>query len=262
MKSERRHELRENDLAHLLDRFSEYFRENGARMGLVVAGVFVVVAVVGITVRSRAAALEDAWQNKRTLSFENLEDGRRSLDTLSSLTETTGDRKFVLGALIDQGRYALELSQKTENPPDSDFNEKARAAFADLLSGFPENPMAVGAAHCGLATVEENAFSLDGDLGHKLRAREHLQAIIDKSEFASMPFYRLATERLKNIDEVFTIAGFVAAPIVREDEADAPILPDDVNAQRISEDQVPIKILQKVRVREDGTLEILEEKQE
>ena len=178
MKSERRHELKENDLAHLLGGFSEYLRENGARLGLAVTGVLVVVAVVGITVRSRAAALEDAWQNKLSLSFENLEDGRRSLDTLSSLTETTGDRKFVLGALIDQGRYALELSQKTENPPDSEFNDKARAAFDDLLSGFPENPMAFGTANCGLATVEENAFSLDGDLGHKLRAREHLQAII------------------------------------------------------------------------------------
>ena len=80
MKSERRHELKENDLAVLMDRFSAYLQENGGRLALGVVGVLVAIAVVGIVVRSRAAALEDVWQRRRALSFADLENGRRSLD--------------------------------------------------------------------------------------------------------------------------------------------------------------------------------------
>ncbi len=268
MKSERRHELRENDLALLMDRFSAYLQENGGRLALAVVGVLVVVAVVGIVVRSRTAALEDAWQRRRSLSFKDLEAGRRSLDTLTRLTEDAGDRTFVMGALIDTGRYALELSQKTENHPDPELNEKARTAFSRLLSEFPQNPLAVGAAHCGLASVEENAFALDGDLIHKAKAKAHLQAILDEPKFASMPFYGMATERLNNIDGVFTVTQFVAAPIVSEDESVGiapsivPGLPAGVQAERISEDQVPTSILQKVRLKEDGTFEVIDDKPE
>lgn len=268
MKAERRHELKENDLAHLMDRCTAYMQENGGRMALAVVGVLVAIAVVGIVVRSRSAALEDAWRARRALSFTDLENGRRSLETLNSLTETAGDSKFVMSALIDVGRNGLMLAEKTENHPDPELNETARTAFDRLLSEFPGNPLAVGAARCGLASVEGNAFALDGDLTHKAKAKKHLQAILDEPKFASMPFFGMATERLNNIDRVFTVAHFVAAPIVPVDESvdvdltNVPGLPINVQAERISEDQVPTKILQKVRVKEDGTLEVLEEKRE
>ncbi len=83
-----------------------------------------------------------------------------------------------------------------------------------------------------------------------------------------MPFYRMATERLIDIDGVFTVARFVAAPIVPEDESVGvapsivPGLPAGVQAERISEDEVPTRILQKVRVKEDGTVEVIDEKKE
>ncbi len=53
MKAERRHELKENDLANLMDKCSAYMQENGGRLALAVVGVLVAVAVVGIVVRSR-----------------------------------------------------------------------------------------------------------------------------------------------------------------------------------------------------------------
>ncbi|MCH7992901.1 MAG: hypothetical protein IIB57_00500, partial [Planctomycetes bacterium] len=121
--------------------------------------------------------------------------------------------------------------------------------------------------HCGLASVEENAFALDGDLTHKAKAREHLQAILDQPEFANMPFYRMATDRLNNIDGIFTVARFVAAPIVPDESVEiapsiVPGLPAGVQAERISEDQVPTSILQKVRLKEDGTFEVIDDKPE
>lgn len=266
MKSERRHELKENDLAMLMDRCGVYLQENGGRLALAVVGVLVAIAVVGIVVRSRAAALEDAWQRRRALSFQDLESGRRSLDMLTSLTETTTDRSFVVGALIEVGRQGLDLATKTENHPDPELNEQARTAFTRLLSEFPENPLALGVARCGLASVEENAFALDGDLTHKARAREQLQAILDEPKFASMPFYRMASDRLNAIDGIFTVARFVAAPIVPEDES-VGIAPSSVpglpaQAERISEDEVPTSILQKMRLKEDGTFEVIDEKKE
>lgn len=268
MKAERRHELKGNDLALLMDRISAYLQENGGRVAFAVVGVLVVIAVLGIVVRSRANALEDAWQTRRSLSFIDLEKGRRSLDELNGLIETAGDRGFVMAALIDSGRYGLELAAQTEDHPDPELNEKARAAFARLLSEFPKNPLAVGAARCGLAVVEENAFALDGELIHKAQAKEHLQAIVDNPKFAGMPFYRIATERLENMDSTFTIARFVSAPIVPEDESAEPApsilpgLPPGIQVDQISPDQVPKSILQKVRLKEDGSFEVIDETKE
>jgi len=179
-----------------------------------------VVVAVTLVVRSRAAALEDVWRRRAQLSFEDPEIGRESLESLATITRGVSDESFVFSSLVDQGRQALRLAQDVPVPPDRDLNEKAQEAFEQLLEQFGDNPLAVGIARTGLATVEENKFVLDGDRVHKERADGHLAAIIDNPAMSGMPFMRMALDRRQSLDAVFTRVVF-EYPIPEESQEEA-----------------------------------------
>lgn len=230
MKAERRHELKENELLQALNNARKYLDENGKPLGIAAVVVVVVVAAVSFSMRSRAAAIEDVWRRRAQLTFEDPEVGRESLESLARMTESVTDKRFVLSSLMEQGQQALRLSALVEAPPDPDFNDKAAAAFRQLLERFSDNPLAFGVAEIGLATVEENEFVLDHDFAHKERADEHLGNIINNSSMNSMPFMRAAMDRRQRLDEIFTRIRF-AEPEFEEplsiEAVDIPVIPVD-----------------------------------
>lgn len=251
MKALRRHELKENDLAHALEATKVYLREHGKPLGIAIVGGIVLVTVVSITVRTRAANLEDAWKRKSLLVFGTPEEGRQSLAKLSALTRESGDPSFVLSGLIEQGMQALRLAQNSPVPPDPDFNDQARAALQELLSRFGYNPLAYGTAHLGLATVAENAFAFDRDPAAKETARRHLAAVLDSPPQNTLPFHRMAAERLAALDETFNVVRFAAAP-------PSPPAPS-VEQTTISPTPVPFGQLppeiRRMHVNSDGSIE-------
>lgn len=213
MKAERRHELRENDLAHYLSMARDYLEENGGRVGLILFAVIAAIAVTTFTVRSRAADLEDSWRRRNQLTFEGVDQGRESIRTLQSLAEASSDRHFVMTCLTDIGRHSLRLAREVPWPPDRELNEKAADAFQKLLQRFGDNPVARGLALNGLATVEENRFllSFDGD-EHKEKAREYLTRIINDSALIGTPFQKLAVNRRNKMGETFVRLRFDNPP--------------------------------------------------
>lgn len=208
MKSERRHELRENDLAHFLGVAREYVDENGGRVGLVLFGIIAVFAIATFTMRSRAAELEDVWRRKNQLQFTDVETGRGSIKTLMSLAGETKDSHLAMTCLVEAGQYSLQLARDVPWPPDPELNEQAAEAFQALLQRFDKNPIAVGVALSGLATVEENRFLLDRDISHKAKAREYLTRIIEDTRLNGMPFQKLALDRRRTLDETFVLIQF------------------------------------------------------
>lgn len=208
MKAERRHELKENDLVHAVRVTRDYIQEHSGRIGLLIVVVVAIIAVSTITVRSRAATAEAAWHRKNTLDFATAEAGKASLKTLSDLTREATDPRFILTSLIDQGAVALSLARKVDDPPDRELNELAREAFERLLAEFGDNPLAVGTARVGLATVAENAFLLDERSEHRVAAREQLTAIINDPTLDALPFHRMAADRLKSLKQTFTVVQF------------------------------------------------------
>lgn len=230
MKAERRHELKENELLQALNNARKYLDENSKPLGIAAVVVVVVVAAVSFSMRSRAAAIEDVWRRRAQLTFDNPEVGRESLESLARMTQSVTDRRFVLSSLMEQGQQALRLASEVEAPPDPDFNDKAAAAFRQLLERFSDNPLAVGVSELGLATVEENEFALDGDFAHKERADKHLGNIISNSSMNSMPFMRAAMDRRQRLDEIFTRIRF-AEPEFEEapdvEAVDIPAIPVD-----------------------------------
>lgn len=238
MKSERRHELRENDLIHALEQTREYVKRNSANLGLLIGAVLIVVVIATVTVRSRAATAEQAWRQRGELSFADVDKGRDSLASLASMVNASSDPEFARTGLTDQGVNALRLAQEVEDPPDHDFVETAAQAFEALLARFGDSPVAFAVAHDGLATVAENRFVLDAATSHKEQARTHLQAIVDNTALRGFPLHQRALERLEGLDRVFTIVRFAEA---QDDEPVDEAAPGPANIQAIpiSFDKVP-----------------------
>lgn len=213
MKTERRHELKENDLAHMLEQGRAFAGGHAKQISLVVFGVVAVVVLVSVYVRSSAAGIEDLWRRKTELKFDTADDARTGLKALKELSQSAADRTFVLSSLIERGAVSLKFArQNAGGVPDKELNDHAREAYSDLLKQFSGNMLAFGSAHSGLATVEENMFVIDGDPAHKEEARKHLKAIVDRKELSTTPFYRLANDRLTSLDQVFRKIEFAPAP--------------------------------------------------
>lgn len=232
MKAERRHELRENDLLHALEGARDYINDNSGRLGAGLIALVALVAAVSFGVRSREAAHHDLWRRRAQLNFDDPDKGRQSLKDLAAMTGETSDSSFALSALLDQGRHALRLTQKVSFPPDRDLNDTARQAFEQLRGRFADNAVAIGSALLGLATIEENAFSLDHDLARKQKAKEYLDSVIGNSRLNGLPFQRMALDRLGNLDRTFSEVIYLppAVPAIdptSDEAAGAPVEPSE-----------------------------------
>ncbi len=264
MRADRRHELKENDLAHALEVAREYLDRNGKRLSIVVLVVVAVAVTVTLTMRTRAASLEEAWKQKVALTYENVEDGKQSLDKLAALLRDSSDPSFVMSALIDQGLQSLRLAQEVPLPPDGNLNDRAKSAFEQLLARFGNNPVAQGTARLGLATVAENEFAIDGSIAHKETARDQLKAVVEHPALATLPYHLLARERLERLDDTFTVVRFSAAPPPPPEPPAAPVVqPTTITPTPISPDELPadLRRLQRVRVNEDGTIEPVDDEE-
>ncbi len=219
MKADRRHELRENDLAHTIEVLRARIADNARPISIAVmvaAGVFVAASLM---IRKRMVATEEKWHRLSQLQFDKPETARESLETITGLTKDAKDDRFSLAALIEQGKQGLLFAQRADAAPDPTFNAKARQAFEELLRRFPENPMAFGVARCGLATVEENDYVLTRDSACKERARKHLNAVIENPIVSGMPFQTIAVNRRNSLDHTFSGLVFGTTPTISQPAA-------------------------------------------
>lgn len=244
MKADRRHELKENDLVHILEQGKSYLDQNGKRLGLIVAGVLALVVLIGVALRSRAAGIEDTWRRHAELKFDKPEELMTALNSLKELGASASDSAFLLNSLVERGTQALRGARQFPGAvPNKDLNEHAREAFQQLLDRFSSNPLAVGLAHSGLATVEENAFVLDGQASHKDVAKRHLDAIVTNTTLFTTPYNRIAVDRLKSLDLTFQAVKF--APPAPVAATAAPVTPTPVTPPTIPA-EVPAEIREKI----------------
>jgi hypothetical protein len=119
---------------------------------------------------------------------------------------------------MKRGSVALRFARSgLNNTLDKAMNDAARDAFNELLQRFPSNPLAIGVAHLGLATVEENEFAANGNPAHKEKALAFLNKIIDNRMLDTTPFNRQALDRRSSLDAVFQKVEF--APPLDADAA-------------------------------------------
>jgi len=280
MRAEERHELRENELAKALVSVRAFLEEKGKTLAIALLGIVAIFAAITFASSSRTAKIESAWRSKGELKFGTPVEAKESIRKLSVLVSETSDPAFVQSALLEQGTQALRLSQQSEIPPDPELNDMARAAFEQLLQRSRGNLFGFAAAHAGLATVSENDFAIDQNPNHKEVAEKHLKEIVNNTNLQTTPFFALATDRLANLNKTFEVVRFAAtpppppapaptpAPTPATQPAGQPVtlqaVPIPVKAAQPAPGEEPAEArqLMKVRVGEDGTIEVVPEDEE
>lgn len=233
MKTQRRQELRTNELAQMLDEAREFFQRWGS---YVVGGVLVVVVLVALIVyRAKAAeqALSDAWTQlselQRNAFFTQSREKRRDDEIelgftgLEELAAQAKDPALVFEALSSKGRIAEQLSMMAEAGVDAHYLDEAEEAYQVLRDRLPENALAVAVALTGLVNVEADRFVLDGDPSRKDEARRMLEQLAGEPRFNLTPFQMAAADRLNQLDAVFRPVELAPAP-EPEPVATAPLM--------------------------------------
>ena len=204
MRTQRRHELRTNDLSAFLQDANDWAKNHSTQIGTVV--VVAAVALVGYVLvqRSKVSSADAAWQTLKGLSFTPAEaDG--SFATIEGLIAHPPDRDFKMSALLRKAREAIRLTLGQEDGFHPEYLDEAKNAYRELLEGYPQRPAVTATALLGLATLEESSFATDADLRHRDAAEEYLNRLVNEPQFKGTPVQTEAARRLQEYDETFQV---------------------------------------------------------
>ncbi|MCP4251042.1 MAG: hypothetical protein GY778_28730 [bacterium] len=226
MKATRRQELKSNELAQTLDDIRAFLRRYGNYLGIGGAVVLALLAVWFFQSRSAGAARTAALQQMTRLPFTTDEEVRSSIKTLQTLATETTDAPFVIQTLRWRALMAVSRAQAApDGTPAPEFLDLAEEAYQEILDGYPERHLDVAQALCGLATIEEDRFVLDGDLSHRDQAQAYLERLRDGAEYAGLPMVSVALDRLNASEETFTTIVLAPAPVTAAPDSQAPVGP-------------------------------------
>ena len=233
MKSERKQELKTNDLAFMLTQGREWLRAWGSYLAAAVVVIVMIVAFRSYRTTAAEQEIVGAWDKLEevvsTSFFTQSQQKRTDLEIdggfeeLQKIADTAKDEGLIFDALQTQASVALSLGTM-DGVIDPAYLDKAEKAYDALKSRLPNNPLAVAVAMNGAIAVESSRFVLDGDQSRKDKVRKVLQSMRDDSRFANTPYQTSAMERLNRLDDVFRQVVLAPAPEV-PDAAVGPMQP-------------------------------------
>ena len=196
MKAKRRHELKENVLAHEFGQIKSFFNRYGNWVLAAVTAVVIVLLVVWYYSRlSKRRLADELSEYERLTRFANVEDDAR-LSGLTQLAETAKDRVVAAGSAVYAGdlclqRY-LDALRQGDAAAGREWREKAERFYHLAIDRYPDRKMFQAKAHLGLGVLAENV----GDL---VSARaEYEQA--SRSVSAVYPVAMEAQRRLAHLE--------------------------------------------------------------
>ena len=207
MKTERRHELKSNDLGAFLIEINDWARKYAYQIGSAAGVLGLGVIVVLYVQRSQAGSVETSWQAMLELSFAP-ENARESFTALDRLIDQTDDQDFDMTALLLKASNARGMVTQ----PDGfhpEFLDDAEQAYRTLLGNYADRMQVTATALSGLAYVEECRFVVDGDGGRRDRARGYLERLQNEAQFKETPYQTAAVERLLALDDAFRTVTLV-----------------------------------------------------
>ena len=190
MKSERRHELRENELADSVEQLSERLRPYVTPILSIAIGALVMV-LVGLFVSSRwEASRSESWDTCLSALVTGDQEGFREVILRYPGTPAAQWSELILADRnLSEATDLLFAKTDPANDVARERLEKAAAAYADLLSQRPTG-MVAERATMGLAKARES-------LGDLEQARRGYEAVAN--EFSSSPMANLATEHAEDL---------------------------------------------------------------
>lgn len=226
MKTQRRQDLKTNELSVYLQQVGEYVRKNAS--ALILCGVILIASVGSIGYWSYNSKLkrEQGWRAFQDASLAMLTPDAENPEWVSDITAQWealladhGDS--ILGSLAAWriSEFCLrQFTQSSDAKIKNDLLAKAERNCQWILSNELSSSTFRAAALNGLALVEQNRFVLDDDLAHKEKSRSYLMQIRNDAEFLGTPFQADVLTQLNEFDTLWE-------PIALLEEAPAPSIP-------------------------------------
>lgn len=155
MKSERRHELKQNTLAHRLETLPDVGRRHGTKILLIV----MVGLVVALLIRSRVSSSRAAAQS----AAHALNHGRELVEQLQVSSERVPATQFVSVAQEISKAVDTAVRQVLDSTDDPRMLAEARVLQGDLhwqLAAIPELPGATTRPELGLPRTDEQLLEM------------------------------------------------------------------------------------------------------
>ncbi|MFW6145834.1 MAG: hypothetical protein ACOC7R_00705 [Planctomycetota bacterium] len=170
MKSKRRHELKESELAKELNKAGVLVKEHLGTvvLSILAAGavVFLVVTLVGRTARAREAE----WFDLAKTGFHRHGEPAERLAVLQSLAEQSSQDVVAAWAHVRAGELALQIVAdgwyELSEAERSARLQEARTAFEAVVADYDDHVRAVGKAQLGLGRVAEYQGDDEAAIAH------------------------------------------------------------------------------------------------
>ena len=232
MKTQRRQDLKTNDLSVYMKQIVDYFN---AHVVAIVVGVAVVVMGVAAAVYANHTATlnrEAGWDTYRkvvtTSAIPDPENPNWATDAIAQWENLiTGFNEPTLHLRATWQLTGFCLQQFIDSDDDAFRGEMLDTAERHCQAILRQHPPSVlrAAALNGLAVIEENRYVLDGSDLHKDRARGYLEQLRNAPEFLGPPFQAQALARLNTFDELWQPLEFGPVPEPAEPDVAEPDQP-------------------------------------
>lgn len=232
MKTERRQELKANDLSIMLEQVSTYFKQHAIRITLIV--VLVVSLVVVMVYRSYTAeqSQRQGWAAfLEAASVVPKPDDSAWVDQAIGQWEaillTHDDHALRLQTHLTLAQFCLDQAIDTaDQQAKRGLLDQAERHFQAVRTENAEEVVAQAAVLNGLAALEEDRFLIDGDISHKEKAKAHLETIRNSEMFLGTPFQTGVLARLNEFDDLWQPIVLVEPPPPPAVIEETPQFPD------------------------------------
>lgn len=224
MRSDRRHELQQNELSAQIDKVSESIKQNATLLTTIIVGAVVIIGGGIWFVNQRASAQNSAWSRLQPNPDEK--DPTILIAQYEAVAKDNISPEITRSAYLRIGDTAMmELSSNRDpsEAPNPERREvmrtKARAAFEKIVANPGKDLTALGRALMGLGILAEDEGNFD-------KAREYYEKAKSQSNLEEMPFAKEAGYRLAHMSEWNTMIEFpdpVVPPLLEAPEGTSDV---------------------------------------
>ncbi|MCH8052752.1 MAG: hypothetical protein IH895_01700 [Planctomycetes bacterium] len=222
MKTQRRQELKANDLSVYLQQVSEYFNKHAGMITIVSIGVIAVVAAAVFANRTAVQHREYAWEAlnsadvaSRTPGPERATWQKEMIASWEDIVDNYGDTDVAPLARYQIIQFCLRQFLESETGDmRGQLLDTAEKHCNSTLNSAGSNTTLKATALNALSAIEQNRYVLDGDLAHKETAKSYLERIRNGPEFVGTAFQDDVLTRLNEFDSLWHPLVLLDPPVV------------------------------------------------
>ena len=205
MRTDRRQDLKTNELSHQLDAVRDYVKENATLLTVIAVIVVVVVGASLAYAKWQNDLRAEAWDTIAAAAAKD--DPVKVVDELEAVAAKEITPGLTKAALLRIGETAMRENTRPAKPEDAkdsplpapvakpvDWAAKARETYTQIMTRFPDDKLAAGDAIVALGVLAE-------DQGDAEKARAMYKRVVDDKHFLHTSLVAEAEYRLTHLDQ-------------------------------------------------------------